>query len=60
MNDLIECGKEVIQWGAMIVTFGLGTIAVGAGLILLGKIFCGKQIDQALGFVANYINENVR
>lgn len=43
MNYLIECGKEVIQWGAMIVTFG-----------------CGKQIDQALGFVANYINENVR
>lgn len=60
MNYLIEYGKVFIQWGVMIVTFGLGTMATGAGLILLGKIFCGKQIDQALGFVTNYINENVR
>lgn len=60
MNDLIECGKAAIQWGAMIVTFGLGTMVVGAVIMLLGKILFEKQIEQAFGFVANYINENVR
>ncbi|WP_455819335.1 hypothetical protein [Clostridium butyricum] len=60
MNELMGIGKVFIQWGAMIIAFGLGTMAAGSVLILLGKIFCGKQIDQALGFIANYINENVR
>ena len=59
-NDLIEFGKVLIQWGEMIITFGFGTMAAGAVLILLGKIFCCTQVDQMIGFVANYINENVR
>lgn len=55
MNDLILCGRALIDWAIMTITFGVGTALVGAVLIIIGKMICKDKVDLLFAFITYYL-----
>lgn len=43
MNEWLEIGRVLIEWGFMIVKFGLGTMIVGALIIYVASCIYTTQ-----------------
>lgn len=56
MNDLMELGKVLIQWGLGFILTGLVTVLIGFGLILIGKVINEEKTDLILATMTHLLN----
>ena len=53
MNDVVEFGKVLVEWGLGFITYGVVVAAVGVGLLVVGKTCFEEQTNKILAFLTD-------